>query len=105
VLYFLKALLGNFHIRCTTVSDGLVVVGTSVITNATSLYPIELVIGLREGCYVLIMTNNIEGLKTRIARDMPFVDEGMLKKDLGGTKRFCAMFFDSVRYLAPCCVQ
>jgi hypothetical protein len=87
------------------VSDGLVVVGTSMITNATSLYSIELVIGLREGCYVLIMTNNVEGLKTRIARDMPLVDEGMLGKDLVGTKRFCALFFDAVRYLVPCCVQ
>jgi hypothetical protein len=49
------------------VSDGLVVVATSVITSATSMYLIELVIGLREGCCVPDMTNNIEGLKTRIA--------------------------------------
>jgi len=41
-----------------------------MLTNATSLYLIELVIGLREGCYVPIMTYDIEGLKTRIARDM-----------------------------------
>ena len=86
-------------------ADGLAVVATSMITNSTSLYLIELVIGFREGRYVLIMTNNIEGLKTRIARDMPLVDEGVLRKDLGGTKRFCALFFDAVRCLAPCCVK
>jgi len=73
--------------------------------SATSLYFIELVFGLLEGCYVPIMTNSIEGLKTRIARDMLLVDEGVLRKDLGGTKRFCAMFIDAVRYLAPCCVK
>jgi len=67
-----------------------------MITNATSLFLIDLVIGLREGCYVPIMTNNIEGLKTRIARDMPLVDEGVLRKDLGGTKLFCALLFDAV---------
>ena len=76
-----------------------------MITNSTSLYLIELVIGFREGRYVLIMTNNIEGLKTRIARDMPLVDEGVLRKDLGGTKRFCSLFFDAVRCFAPCCVK
>lgn len=76
-----------------------------MITNAPSVYLTEIVIGLREGCYVPIFTNNIEGLKTRIARDMPFLDEGVLMEDLGGTKRFCTLFFDAVRCLAPGCVK
>jgi hypothetical protein len=76
-----------------------------MITNATSVYLIEIFISLREGCYVPIVTNSIEGLNTRIARDMPFVDEGVLRKDLGGTKRFCTLFIDAVRCLAPGCVK
>ena len=77
-----------------------------MITSATSLYFIELVFfGLLEGCNVHVMTNSIEGLKTRIARDILLVDESVLRKDFGGSKRFCALFFDAVRYLASCCVK
>jgi hypothetical protein len=76
-----------------------------MIIHATSLYLVALVIGFREGCYVPSMTNIIEGLNTRIARDMPLVDEGVLRKNFGGTKHICALFFDAVRYLAPCCVK